>query len=320
MLVVELVYSLFFFFSPPPTHPLQALYEKQISAEVNGDELGDAFKGYILKITGGNDKQGFPMMQGVLVQGRVRLLLKEGQPCIRTKRPGHRKRKSVRGCIVGPDIAILALTIVKKGAEEIEGLTDVVVPRKMGPKRASKIRKLFALGKDDKVTKFVLHAELPPKKEGGKPIVKVPKVQRLITPSRIRDKRRKFDGIKAKQAKSKADAAEYAKLLRSQAAALAERRESTLSKKRTSVKRAAPAAAAVAEPEPEKKKVKKVKKSSSSTDEKVAKKTKKSSSATKEEKDTKTKSTKTKSSKSKSSDAAEGKTKTKKKKSSSKAE
>nr|KJB31766.1 hypothetical protein B456_005G207700 [Gossypium raimondii] len=33
------------------------------------------FKGYVFKIKGGCDKQGFPMKQGVLTPGRVRLLL-----------------------------------------------------------------------------------------------------------------------------------------------------------------------------------------------------------------------------------------------------
>ena len=46
--------------------------------EVPGDELGDEFKGYVFKITGGNDKQGFTMKQGVLTNQRVRLLLKKG--------------------------------------------------------------------------------------------------------------------------------------------------------------------------------------------------------------------------------------------------
>lgn len=50
-----------------------------MAQEVVADALGDEFKGYIFKITGGNDKQGFPMMQGVLVQGRVRLLLRAGK-------------------------------------------------------------------------------------------------------------------------------------------------------------------------------------------------------------------------------------------------
>jgi small subunit ribosomal protein S6e len=29
--------------------------------EVAGDSLGDEYKGYVFKITGGNDKDGFPM-------------------------------------------------------------------------------------------------------------------------------------------------------------------------------------------------------------------------------------------------------------------
>jgi hypothetical protein len=47
--------------------------------EIDGEVLGDEYKGYIFKITGGNDKQGFPMKQGVLVNGRVRLLLKKSK-------------------------------------------------------------------------------------------------------------------------------------------------------------------------------------------------------------------------------------------------
>jgi hypothetical protein len=35
-------------------------------------------QGYILKITGGQDKQGFAMKQGVLTNGRVRLLMAPG--------------------------------------------------------------------------------------------------------------------------------------------------------------------------------------------------------------------------------------------------
>ena len=47
--------------------------------EMDGEVLGDEYKGYIFRITGGNDKQGFPMKQGVLVNGRVRLLLKKSK-------------------------------------------------------------------------------------------------------------------------------------------------------------------------------------------------------------------------------------------------
>jgi len=41
------------------------------------------------------------------------------------------------------------LKIVKEGEEKIEGLTDHIVPRRLGPKRASKIRRLFNLTKEE---------------------------------------------------------------------------------------------------------------------------------------------------------------------------
>jgi len=42
----------------------------------------------------------------------------------RVRRSGERKRKTVRGCIVGPDIRILSVAIVKKGDADIPSLTD----------------------------------------------------------------------------------------------------------------------------------------------------------------------------------------------------
>lgn len=50
---------------------------------------------------------------------------------------------------------MLNLVIVKKGDNDLPGLTDIEKPRMRGPKRASKIRKLFNLTKDDDVRKYV---------------------------------------------------------------------------------------------------------------------------------------------------------------------
>ena len=144
-----------------------------MSQEVAADGLGDEWKGYVLRITGGNDKQGFTMKQGVLVPYRVRLLLSDGHSCYRSRRTGERRRKSVRGCIVGPDIAALALVIVKQGEQEIPGLTDNVLPKRLGPKRATKIRRFFNLTKEDDVRKYVVRREVTSKKkEGAKPYYK----------------------------------------------------------------------------------------------------------------------------------------------------
>jgi len=187
---------------------LLPFFEKRMGAEVYGDSLGEEFKGYLFKITGGNDKQGFPMMQGVLTGNRVRLLFKDGMPCFRLRRKGQAKRKSVRGCIVGPDLSVLSLVISKKGEADIPGLTDSDKPRRLGPKRAGKIRKLFNLTeKEDDVRKYVIHRKLSDKKS------KAPKIQRLVTPERLRRKRR-LASLKGKRIeKSKKEREEYVAML-----------------------------------------------------------------------------------------------------------
>ncbi|KAI9832453.1 MAG: 40S ribosomal protein S6 [Phylliscum demangeonii] len=192
---------------------LRIFMDRRMGAEVPGDSVGDEFKGYIFRITGGNDKQGFPMKQGVLHPTRVRLLLSDGHSCYRPRRTGERKRKSVRGCIVGMDLSVLALSIIKQGDNDIPGLTDVVHPKRLGPKRATKIRKFFGLTKDDDVRKFVIRREIQPKGEGKKPYTKAPKIQRLVTPQRLQHKRHRI-ALKRRRAEASKDAAnEYAQLL-----------------------------------------------------------------------------------------------------------
>jgi len=168
----------------------RVFYEKKIAQEVPADSVGDEWKGYVFRITGGNDKQGFPMKQGILLPYRVKLLLADGHSCYRPRRTGERKRKSVRGCIVGSDIAVLSVVIVKQGENEIPGLTDNVLPKRLGPKRATKIRRFFNLGKEDDVRKYVVRREVTSaKKENAKPYTKAPKIQRLVTPVRLQRRR-----------------------------------------------------------------------------------------------------------------------------------
>lgn len=165
---------------------VRIFFDKRMGDEVPADTLGDEWKGYIVRITGGNDKQGFTMKQGVLTHRRVRLLLSAGMKNYRARRTGERKRKSVRGCVCGPDLSVIALTIVKKGDADIPGLTDQEIPRRRGPKRAGNIRRMFALDKEDDVTKYVVKREVT---VGDKTIFKSPKVQRLVTDRRIRRKK-----------------------------------------------------------------------------------------------------------------------------------
>merc|ERR1711933_520877 len=62
---------------------------------------------------------------------------------------------------------------------------DEARPRRLGPKRASNIRKLFNLEKKDDVRNFVVRRQIEGKKK-----TKAPKIQRLITPLMLQRKRR----------------------------------------------------------------------------------------------------------------------------------
>jgi len=218
---------------------LRVFYDKRLSQEVNGDELGDQFKGYVFKIMGGNDKQGFAMKQGVLINQRTQVLMGKGAKCFRPRRDGERKRKSIRGCIIGPDISVLHLVVVKKGDEDMPGLTDKYVPRRLGPKRSTRIRKLFDLDKKDDVRKYVIRRELPVKEgkepaKDKKPRTKAPKIQRLVTPLRLQRKRHRLAMKKQRSLKNKTEAAEYQKLLAQRMKERKERRRQSLSKRRES--------------------------------------------------------------------------------------
>lgn len=147
---------------------LRVFMDRRMGAEVPGDSVGDEFKGYVFRITGGNDKQGFPMKQGVMHPTRVRLLLADGHSCYRPRRTGERKRKSVRGCIVAMDLSVLALSVVKKGDDEIPGLTDRVEPKRLGPKRATKIRRFFGLTKEDDVRSIFFSTTSLPSQSYGR--------------------------------------------------------------------------------------------------------------------------------------------------------
>ena len=191
---------------------LRPFMDKRISQEVEASCLGDEWKGYIVKITGGNDKQGFPMKQGILTNNRIRLLLAKGHSCYRERRSGERRRKSVKGCIVDSNLSVLSLVVIKKGEQEIDGLTNRIVPRIRGPKRANKIRKLFNLSKEDDVRKYVVRKPLKVK-EGKKEKFRAPKIQRLITPIRLQRKRRSIAMKKKRADRQKVQHAEYTKML-----------------------------------------------------------------------------------------------------------
>jgi small subunit ribosomal protein S6e len=185
---------------------MSELIDKKIGDEVEGEVISELFGGYLFKITGGFDKDGFAMKNGILTQGRKRILLSKGDTGFRFRsgyhRSGVRKRKLVRGCIVSPDIRILNLKVTKIGPNPVPGLSQDPQPNRLGPKRANNILKEFGLleiynkkkqNTEERKTLRFMVTKFAPKREvttkNGKTYVKRPKVQRLITPDRLRRKR-----------------------------------------------------------------------------------------------------------------------------------
>ncbi|HLC59107.1 MAG TPA: 30S ribosomal protein S6e [archaeon] len=95
------------------------IFNKKIGEDISGDHLG--LHGYTLKITGGSDKDGFPMRPDVEGIGRKRILIGESigfHPTIK----GERKRRTVRGNTISEDTHQVNLKVMKAGAKSLEEL------------------------------------------------------------------------------------------------------------------------------------------------------------------------------------------------------
>lgn len=100
------------------------LMGKKIGEKLSADSMGLA--GYEIEITGGSDKDGFPMRKDVDGMGRKRIILAFG-PGYRSEKRGIRKRKSIRGNTVSAFIAQVNAKVVKQGQKpiaEIFGKTE----------------------------------------------------------------------------------------------------------------------------------------------------------------------------------------------------
>jgi small subunit ribosomal protein S6e len=83
-----------------------------------GLKIGDTFDGgivglpgYKLEIRGGSDLSGFPMHPAIQGSGKYRVLL-SGPPGFHPREKGERRRKTVRGNTIGPDIVQVNAVIV----------------------------------------------------------------------------------------------------------------------------------------------------------------------------------------------------------------
>ena len=92
---------------------------KQIGETLDAGFLG--MDGYELQITGGSDKDGFPMRKDIEGQLRKRFLITAGVG-FHTKVDGLRRRKMLRGNAIADDIAQINCKVTKKGSKPLEEL------------------------------------------------------------------------------------------------------------------------------------------------------------------------------------------------------
>ncbi|MBI4163124.1 MAG: 30S ribosomal protein S6e [Candidatus Aenigmarchaeota archaeon] len=108
---------------------------KKIKDKISGEVFGLA--GYEFEITGGSDKDGFPMRSDIEGTIRKRFLIGKGigfsgikrRPGKKANKPksyvtieGLRKKKTLRGNTIGTDIAQINCKVAKQGPEPIENV------------------------------------------------------------------------------------------------------------------------------------------------------------------------------------------------------
>ena len=92
----------------------------RIGDTIDGSVVG--MPGYKLQITGGTDRDGFPMRPDVHGGARARVLL-SGGPGFRPRERGERRRKTVRGNVITDDIVQVNTKVIswpEGGAEREE--------------------------------------------------------------------------------------------------------------------------------------------------------------------------------------------------------
>jgi len=103
---------------------VDAAQSKKLTGLKIGDEIDASLvglSGYKLKITGGSDKNGFPMKKDVDGPRRIRSLLSGGLG-FEPKRAGQRRRKTIRGNTISDDIVQINTIVTEKGSKSIDEL------------------------------------------------------------------------------------------------------------------------------------------------------------------------------------------------------
>ncbi len=105
--------------APVAGHHANSLIGKKIGDVVDGIFVG--LPGYKLEITGGSDKDGFPMRKDLPGPRRKKLLISKSIG-FNSKKGGLRRRKTVRGNTIAPDSLQINMKVMQHGMKPISEL------------------------------------------------------------------------------------------------------------------------------------------------------------------------------------------------------
>jgi len=101
------------------------LLNKKIGHKFSGSVLG--LVGYELEVTGGSDKQGFPMRRDVDGTIRKKIII-AFPPGFHPKNKGERKRKSICGNTIYSNTVQINTKIIGYGQKSVDSLLGVAKP------------------------------------------------------------------------------------------------------------------------------------------------------------------------------------------------
>ncbi|HIH01825.1 TPA: 30S ribosomal protein S6e [Thermoplasmata archaeon] len=105
--------------TPVSGHHANSLIGKRIGDVIDGIFVG--LPGYKLTITGGSDKDGFPLRKDLPGPRRKKLLVSKSIG-FRAKEGGLRRKKNFRGNTVSPDTVQVNLKVTQHGAKPVAEL------------------------------------------------------------------------------------------------------------------------------------------------------------------------------------------------------
>jgi len=95
------------------------LLGKKIGDKIEGDVLG--MPGYSIQVTGGSDREGFPMRPDLPGTKRRKVLLSKGVG-YHPSAEGKKKRMSIHGRDITSDVGQINVKVVESGSKSIEEL------------------------------------------------------------------------------------------------------------------------------------------------------------------------------------------------------